>query len=514
MRVLTGGQMQEADRRTIDAGTPAAALMARAGAAVADAVLALRPQGGVALVCGRGNNGGDGFVAARVLRRAGVDARVFLLGGLDQIRDDARQAADACLENGPIVEVRDHDAWRRHRPAVVEAAVIVDAIVGTGFTPPLTGLAAAVVDDINASGRPIVAVDVPSGLSADTGNVAGPSIHATRTVALGAPKLAHVLSPASDRVGDWAVADIGITGETIDAVTGPRLDLVTPAVARMLLPMRRRDAHKGDFGHVLIVAGSRGKTGAAYLAAMAALRSGAGLVTLATPASCLPSIAALGAEYMTLPLAEDDGVVTAPALDTILAFTADVIAVGPGLGQTDGVRDLVRGLVTQVRAPLVIDADGLNAVAALMPQIATPAAAARVLTPHPGEMARLLGVTTAAIQADRLTAARTLAAAAQAHVILKGRASLIAAPDGRVAINSTGNPGMATGGTGDVLTGAVAAWLGQLRDAMSAAVLATWIHGRAGDLAAGRQGEIGMIAGDLLAHLGPAARDLSQGSPS
>ncbi len=511
MRVLTGAQMQEADRRTIAGGTPASALMARAGAAVADAVMALRPPGIVAIVCGRGNNGGDGFVAARRLRAAGVDARVYLLGSVDHLRAEAREAADAFVADAAIVEVHDQDSWRQHRGAVTAAAVIVDAIVGTGFRPPLTGVAAAVVGDLTASGRPIVAVDVPSGLSADTGGVDGPSIRATHTVCLGAPKVPHLLPPACDRVGEWTIADIGIDQQTIDAVSGPRLELVTAATVRALMPARRRDAHKGDFGHILIVAGSRGKTGAASLSAMAALRSGAGLVTVATPASCLSTIAALGAEYMTLPLADDDGQIAAAALDAVLGFDADVIAVGPGLGQSDGVRDVVRGLVARSQTPLVIDADGLNVLA--RPAAPLAARADVILTPHPGEIARLLGVTAAEVQADRLTAARRLAADTGAHVILKGRGSLIAAPSDRVAINSTGNPGMATGGTGDVLTGAVAAWLAQLRDPMSAAVLASWLHGRAGDLAAAEHGETAMIAGDLLAQLAAASRQLSAGSP-
>jgi NAD(P)H-hydrate epimerase len=274
-------------------------------------------------------------------------------------------------------------------------------------------------------------------------------------------------------------------------------------VQRFLRP-RPLDAHKGLFGHVLIVGGSIGKTGAAALAAMAALRSGAGLVTVATPASCVPVVAALGAEYMTLPLPDDGaGRMASSALDVILDFGADVIAVGPGLGRSDGVDAVVRSLVERTHAPLVVDADGLNTLAS-SEIIGSRAAADLVLTPHPGEMGRLLKSSAAAVQADRLAAVQRLARDWRAHVVLKGQRTLIAAPEGRVAINQTGNPGMATGGTGDVLTGAIAAWIAQLRDPMSAAMLATYLHGRAGDLAASSQGEVAMIAGDLLAQLGPA----------
>jgi NAD(P)H-hydrate epimerase len=510
MRVLNGSQMREADRQTIERhGIPASTLMAHAGAAIAAEVQAIGPDGPIAVVCGRGNNGGDGFVAARLLREAGFDARAFLIGSVEQLTGDARAACAAFRRHAPIIEIAEQAAWQRHRAAVLDASVIVDAIVGTGFTPPLTGLPVTIVEEINAAGRPVIAIDLPSGLSADSSSVAGEAIQAMRTVALGAAKIPHCLGPASNWVGEWRVADIGIPLDVIDAVSGPRLDLLTADVVQRFLRPRPLDAHKGLFGHVLIVGGSIGKTGAAALAAMAALRSGAGLVTVATPASCVPVVAALGAEYMTLPLPDDGaGRMASSALDVILDFGADVIAVGPGLGRSAGVDAVVRGLVEQSRAPLVVDADGLNALAS-SEIIGSRAAADLVLTPHPGEMGRLLKSSAAAVQADRLAAVQRLARDWNAHVVLKGQRTLIGAPDGRVAINQTGNPGMATGGTGDVLTGAIAAWIAQLRDPMSASMVATYLHGRAGDLAASHQGEVAMIAGDLLAHLGPATLELT-----
>ena len=507
MRVLNAGQMREADRRTIDEiGIPARTLMERAGQQVA-AVVAREfgPVRGrrVVVICGRGNNGGDGFVAARALVEAGAEVQVLVLGALDGVKGDARDALAALRDVHDVIEIADASAWPPWRPAVRSAAVIVDAITGTGFNPPLTGLASTVVDDVNAAGVPVVAVDLPSGLSADSASVTGEAIEAAVTVALAAPKIPHVLAPAEGWVGRWEVAEIGIPAGVIDKVAGPVLDLVTPARLRPLVPRRSPTSHKGHFGRVLIVAGSVGKTGAAYLSAMGALRSGAGLVTVATPKSCVPVVAALGAEYMTWPMPEDDaGRMTDGAIGELLAFDADVTAVGPGLGRSLALDKLVAALATRSTCPLVLDADALNALAGV--SFSTPA----VLTPHPGEMARLSGLSIEAVQSDRVGVSQRLAAGWNAYVVLKGHRTLVTSPDGRVSINDSGNPGMATAGTGDVLTGAIAAWLAQLRDPAAAAALAVYLHGRAGDLAAAMQGEVAMVAGDLLAQLGAATLEL------
>ena len=522
MRVLNAGQMRDADRRTIEGlGIPARTLMERAGQQVAAVVVRdFGPMRGrrVVVICGRGNNGGDGFVTARALVEAGADVQVLVLGALDGVKGDARDALAALRDIHDVVEVGDTAAWASWRPAVRSAAVIVDAITGTGFNPPLTGLAGTVVDDVNAAGVPVVAVDLPSGLSADSASVNGEAIEAAVTVALAAPKIPHVLAPAEGWVGRWEVADIGIPVDVIDAVTGPVLDLVTPARLRPLVPRRSPSSHKGQFGRVLIVAGSVGKTGAAYLSAMGALRSGAGLVTVATPKSCVPVVAALGAEYMTWPMPEDDaGRMTDGAVEDLLAFDADVTAVGPGLGRSPALDKLVAALAARSKSPLVLDADALNALAEkhvgyvfreaekhTRHVFSTPA----VLTPHPGEMARLSGLSIEAVQADRVGVSQRLAAGLNAHVVLKGHRTLVTSPDGRVSINDSGNPGMATAGTGDVLTGAITAWMAQLRDPAAAAALAVYLHGRAGDLAAAAQSEVAMVAGDLLAHLGAATLEL------
>jgi NAD(P)H-hydrate epimerase len=306
------------------------------------------------------------------------------------------------------------------------------------------------------------------------------------------------------------VADIGIPAAVVDEVGGPRIEAATADTLAPLVRPRAAGSHKGQFGRVLVVAGSIGKTGAAYLAAMAALRSGAGLVTVATPSPCLPIVASMGAEFMTLPLPADDaGRVSAGALDEVLAFGADVIAVGPGLGRSEALDRFVSDLLAHATAPVVVDADGLNAIAASITRLTNAAGAARILTPHPGEMARLTGRTIADVQADRLGVARAVAADRGAHVVLKGHRTVIAAPGGRVSINLTGNPGMATAGTGDVLTGAIAAWLCQLRDPFAAAQLAVYLHGRAGDLAAHDVGEVALVAGDVLGRLGTAVSDLT-----
>jgi NAD(P)H-hydrate epimerase len=364
--------------------------------------------------------------------------------------------------------------------------------------------------DLNGSGIPVVSVDLPSGLLADTHDVQGEAVRAAVTVTLASPKICHILPPAQRICGELVVADIGIPEGIIDRLDGPYVEVITRGVTRALVEPRDPEAHKGEFGRVLIVAGSMGKSGAAHLTAMAALRSGAGLVTVATPRSVQPILAAMAPEYMTIGLPEDEeGQIAEGAVDRVLDAAADVIAVGPGLGTGAGVRAFVHALVERTGVPIVLDADALNAFAGEH--------AARlhgrdgldvIVTPHPGEMARLLGTTTEEVQRDRVKAARGFAERHQLHVVLKGHRTLVAAPEGRVAINMTGNPGMATGGTGDVLTGVIAGWFGQLLDAEGAARLGVYLHGHAGDLARADHGEVALNASDLLTYLGDAVLEL------
>ena len=455
MRVLDTAQMRDADRRTIDEiGIPSIVLMENAGRAVAGAVearFAARERRRVAVLCGRGSNGGDGLVVARVLAERGAAVTIVLLARAEEVRGDARTNLDVARRLGLVViEAPDAAAWDACRSAVVEdgvvaADLVVDALIGTGLRAPLEGLLAAVVADVNAAGRPVVAVDLPSGLSADTGACIGASVEARVTVTLGAPKIPLVVSPAAERAGEMVVADIGIPARVVDELAGPRVELLTRDALCAHLPARARDAHKGDCGRIVVVAGSPGKTGAARLAGTGALRSGAGLVTVATPASCVGPIAAVP-EYMTAALPETgDGTVRRTAAEVVLGFGADVVAVGPGLGVGPEPRALVRALVERVPGPLVLDADALTVLAGDLGVLARRRNRVTVATPHPGEMARLAGTTVGAVQADRLDAARRFATGHGVHVVLKGARTVIAAPSGRVRINASGNPGMATG---------------------------------------------------------------------
>jgi len=507
--------MREADRRTIEEiGVPSLVLMENAGRQVVAAIeaafddLALRH---VAILCGRGNNGGDGFVVARTLAQRDVACSVFLLGQVADVRGDARVNLEMLGRLGiTVVEVTDAQAWELHYSEISRSDLIVDALFGTGLKTALSGLYETVVADVNASPIPVVSVDLPTGLLADTHQVVGQAIEATLTVTMAAPKLPLVLPPAETHTGDLVIADIGIPSPVIEQLGGPSLWLLTREHVRELVQSRAADAHKGDFGRVLVVAGSVGKTGAAHLSAMGALKSGAGLVTVATPRSAQAIVAAMAPEYMTEPLEETaSGGVDFAALDRVLEMETDVIAVGPGLGAAPGTVAFVHGLVERAGVPLVLDADALNAFVEDPDRLMGRDGVDIVITPHPGEMARLLGVTVDEVQADRVECARGFAENHKVHVVLKGHRTVIATPEGRVFVNLTGNPGMATGGTGDVLTGMVGAWFGQLLDAEAAAKVAVYIHGLAGDLAEADEGEIAMTATDLLARLGDAVLELT-----
>ena len=515
MRVLTSAQMREADRRTIhDIGIPGIVLMENAGRQIVSAMEAHIDglQGGsVAVLAGRGNNGGDGFVIARTLAQRGIEPAVFLFGRVADVQGDARTNLNVLGQLGiTVVEIADAQAWELHSGEALGADVIVDAIFGTGLREPLSGLLETVAGDVNASGKPVVAVDLPSGLSADSPEPPGPFIEATMTVTLGSPKLPLVLPPAEGGAGDLVIADIGIPHDVIDNLEGPKLALLTREDIRGLLEPRAQDSHKGDYGRVLIVAGSVGKTGAAYLAAMAALRSGAGLVTIATPRSCVPVLAAMAPEFMTLPLDETpEGTIDFAAVDDVLAFPADVIAVGPGLGTSPGTTAFVHALVERSATSMVLDADALNAFVDDPDRLVAKEGVDIIVTPHPGELARLIGLSADDVQKNRLDLARDFAATHRVTIILKGHRTIIATPDGSTFINLTGNPGMATAGTGDVLTGMVAAWAAQLLDGEAAAQLAVYLHGLAGDLAEADESDVSLIAGDVIERLGDAVAELT-----
>ena len=511
MRVLTPAQMRDAERRTIDEfGMPSLHLMERAGEEVVAAVEAhvARRPGAATVLCGRGNNGGDGWVAARLLRERGWEVAGILFARVDDVAGDARTNLDRAREAGvPVAPVLDTGGWDPCRRRLAADDLVVDGLFGTGLKRPLAGLLATVADDVNAAGSPVVAIDLPSGLLADLSRPPGPCLRATLTVTLGAPKLALALRP--EAAGRVVVADIGIPAGVIPALDGPRIELLTAEAIRPTVPVRPAESHKGDYGRVAIAAGSRGRTGAARLAAFGALRAGAALVTVAVPESCLAMVAQ-EPEYMTLGLPDEAGVATGAGLEPLLAEPWDVVAAGPGLGTGPGCKAIMDALLDRPgRGPLVLDADALTVCAENAGRLRGRPEAPVVITPHPGEMARLAGATVADIQRDRVGAAHSFATAHGVHVVLKGARTVIAAPDGAVRINTTGNPGMATGGSGDVLTGVVAAWLAQVKDTGAAVALAVHVHGLAGDLAAEEVGETAVIARDIAQNLGRAVEKLT-----
>ena len=519
MVVLSSVQMREVDRATIEEfGIAGSALMGAAAAAVEARIERDFPAtlaGRIGILCGGGNNGGDGLVLARRLgrRRVPVVALLFAPGG--RLRGDAA-AAWAAL-SAPPVEVLDAGAWQGQRPAVMACDLVVDALFGTGLVRPLAGWLRGVVEDLNRDYRgPVVAVDVPSGLSADaTGAAEAPEavvVRARATVTFTAPKLGHYLSRHAAAVGGLSIAPIG-SPEAVVAACGAGVRVSTAADCAPYVAPRRRDAHKGSFGHVVAVAGSLGKSGAAALVGTAALRMGAGLVTVAVPGSILPLVAAAQPELMTEPLPETpagtlSGAGATPALLEALLRPATVLAVGPGLTSVPEAAAFVRQLVAAVRVPCVLDADGLNAFVHRRAELRLPGG---VLTPHPGEMARLFDTSTAEVQSRRQYYAQRLAAETGAIAVLKGQFSLIADPDGGVFINPSGNPGMATAGSGDVLTGLLAGLVAQFPAAprLQTAAAAVYFHGRAGDVAAAHQGEMSLIARDLLAALPQALREVA-----
>lgn len=515
MRVLNTQQMREADRRTIDdVGILSIVLMENAGrqaVAAMEAAFEDLATSHVGVLCGRGSNGGDGFVVARTLVQRGVETSVFLLGSVAEVRGDARTNLEILGRIGlTVVEITNAQAWELHFSEISECELLVDAMLGTGFHGPLSGLLETVVADVNGLGVPVVAIDLPTGLSADSHEVDGEAIDATMTVTLAAPKIPLILPPADSHCGDLVIADIGIPLPILDEVEGPYVEILTRERMRDLVPARAADSHKGDFGRVLIIAGSVGRAGAAHLAAMGALRSGAGLVTIATPRSCLPVIAAMAPEYMTEPLDETpSGTIDYAALERVLDIKADVIAVGPGLGQSPGTSAFVEGLLERAGVPLVLDADALNAFSGDPDRLVGRDGVDVVITPHPGEMARLLKISVEAVQQDRLRHAAAFAAGHRVHVVLKGHRTIIAGPDNRAFVNLTGNSGMATGGTGDLLTGMIAAWFAQLLDAEAACKLAVYLHGMAGDLAEADEGDVALIAGDVASRLGDAVMELT-----
>jgi len=511
VKLATAGEMAAVDRCAGEChGIALTQLMERAGrsaAAAAELLLGTVRDRRIVLFCGRGNNGGDGFVAARTLRARGAMVRLILVGAPGGLRPDARPAWDAAREAGVELTVcADTGALATAEALAGDADLVVDALLGTGFVPPARGLTATAIDLINALGRPVLAVDIPSGLAADHGRVIGEAVRATATVTFGYPKPGLVVHPAALHVGRLWLADIGFPPETDSLVAG-ELNLLTVKDLASHLAPREPESHKGTFGHVLFVAGSPGMVGAAALAARGALRAGAGLVTVALPTSVAPPLFPGLPEAMLMHLPDEPhqaggGEAAATIIEQLSRFNA--LAVGPGLSRGDGPARLVQALCTAAALPLLVDAAALHALAAAGPDTISRRRTAAVLTPHPGELSRLLGLSATAVQADRLGAARACAERFNAVVVLKGSRTVVANPGGPLWINPTGDPAMATAGMGDVLTGVISAHLARGMEPLAAALLGVFLHGRAGDIAVADRGPWGILASEVADRI-PAA---------
>lgn len=497
--ILTAAEMRAADVAAADqAGVPTLLLMENAGRGLADVARRERAAspGPVAIVCGPGSNGGDGFVAARHLAGAGVPVRVLLVAPPSQGRGDAAVALAAAGRVGVSIQDgsgwSDGAAWQAHLEG---ASVVVDAIFGTGFHGEVRGPAAAAIAGMNQVVARKLAVDIPSGLDADTGRASGPVFRADVTATMGAWKLGLAIDAAGP-AGRVEVVDLGVPVARADGAA--HAFLLDEAGVAARLPRRTSDAHKGSSGHLLVVAGSAGKTGAALLVGRAALRGGAGLVTVASTAAGQVALDAKTLEVMTDRYADGDDPPAPVAIAALQALAARVqaVAIGPGIPTGHGMRDVVRELAARLALPMVVDADALNALGTDAPGVLSGAPAPRILTPHPGEMGRLIGKSIADVQADRVGHARALAGATRAIVVLKGARTVIAAPDGRVFINPVACSALATAGSGDVLCGLTGALLARRADALTAAQVAVFVHGTAGEALSGRFGD-GTMAGDL-----------------
>jgi len=546
MKVVTAQEMQEIDRKTIRKFRVSShVLMERAGVAVAKRAQELFERKKTIVLAGGGSNGGDGLVVARELFNAQWNVKVLLLIKEDKLSPDCLLQLRIAKRMGVPVEFRTGITEKD-----LHGAVVVDAMLGTGLNKDIEGAMARVLRFLNDSGSPVISVDIPSGISSDSGQVMGVAVKAAYTVTFGLPKRGHLLYPGADYTGRLFIENIGFPGDLLTS-GDLKVELLEKSTLSHLVPERPKYSHKGDYGHVLIVAGSKGKTGAAFMAAKACLRTGAGLVTIGVPESLMDVFQSRVTEEMTLPLPDrGDGTLSSKSTDTILRFLAekaDVLCIGPGIGVSDETRMLMAEIILSSRAPLVVDADGINSLSEARGkgqgarEILKKAHSPVILTPHPGEMARLLsqkssasgggsrksetnppspsftkggqgGITSRApdVEHDRINTAVNFARETGTYLILKGVPTIVAEPEGRAFINSTGNPGMATAGTGDVLTGMVSSFLAQGMNPLNSAMLGVFMHGLAGDLAAHEKGMHSLIASDIIDFLPGAFKELME----
>ncbi len=522
--LVTAEESRQLDALAEGAGIPSIVLMENAALRLAEVVqqhFELDPPKRIVVVAGRGNNGGDGMALARHLHNIGFQVQVFLLSSPDDLKGDAAVNYRAAVNFGvPVQPIVSTDQLSSLIEPLRRADLVVDALLGTGISGEVRGIYATAIPLLNEHASRVLAVDVPSGIHSETGEVCGVAVRADATVTLGAVKLGLVLFPAAEFVGDLFVGSLGIPLALLERL-GIRRFIATPELVVRVLPPRHPNTHKGDYGRVLIVGGAPGMTGAPLMAGKAALRCGAGLAQVAIPQSLNLAVEAATMEVMSFPLPETEAGTIAPEALTVLAPRlqwADVVAIGCGISRHERTQTFVRQLVAQVDKPLVVDADGLIALSG-QSELVRRRSAPTVLTPHPGEMAALLQTTTKAVQRDRVGTALRAAREFNALIALKGARTLVAAPDGTLFVNPTGNAGMASGGSGDVLTGMIGALMAQvqcrnlpvsLAETVAAAV---FLHGLAGDIGSWEKGEVALVAGDLLEHLPRAINEPELAQP-
>jgi NAD(P)H-hydrate epimerase len=518
MKVLTSKQMKEIDRVAIEEmGILGPTLMENAGLKIFKNIqkrFSDLNKEKIVIVAGKGNNGGDGFVVARHFFNHGTDPEVLLLASKNEVKGDAAVNLKIADEIGiKIHEVCSSKDLNLQKGKIFKATLLIDAIFGTGLTKPAEGLYVKVIELINKSKAYRIAVDIPSGLSSDTFQIIGPCVKADLTVTLAAPKISHVFLPAEEYVGELEVADISIPSFLFDK-DDLKLEFVEEKTVVPYFKKRQRDAHKGTYGHLFILSGSLGKTGAAVMAGKAALKMGAGLVTVGTPESCLPIVARSMDELMTEPLPETpEKTLSSEALDKVLSLLdgKDALLIGPGISTHPSTAEFVLSLIPKIKIPVVIDADALNILAS-KPEIIKSLRKPAVLTPHPGEFARLLNLSTKEVVEKKLELVPQFAAEYGVYLVLKSYRTLTAAPDGKMYINSTGNPGMATAGSGDVLSGMMASMIIQEKNLLEAVLASVYIHGLSGDLGVEKLGEKPLVAGDIIRYLPKSIKLLNRDS--
>jgi NAD(P)H-hydrate epimerase len=515
MKVLSPKRMARYDEYAIKTwGIPSAVLMENAGRNTYRLMKERYLSRGeaIAVICGRGNNGGDGFVIARYALIDGHPVHAWLIGKRTDLKGDAALNMGLFESlSGEVIECVEN--IEQIKAGIREADLIVDAIFGTGLSKPVGGMEKAVIDEINASGKPVIAVDIPSGIDGSTGKPLGSAIHAAHTFTYAYPKLGQVQRPGAEHCGILTVIDISIP-PFVEKEVGFDGEITDGDMIRGFLRKRLPSSHKGSFGHAVVIAGSPGKTGAAHMASLAALKIGAGLVTLVVPRTLNAIVEVKTTEVMTYPVADDgEGFFTPSSFDEIAAFTEDkdVVVMGPGLSQNEGVMELARRIYREVDKPFVIDADGINAFQT-DPSVLKKAGARAVLTPHPGELARLIGKAPKEVNDDRTGIALACAAEWGVSVLLKGAASVLATPEGLMFLNPTGNPSLAKGGSGDILTGFIGGLVSQGYSLTQGALLGAYLHGYMADTWVENHSDMDLLALDLLPGLGDAVEEIRNGT--